>query len=162
MFGTRSIRLPFWCAVIILYFTALQHSESKDSPDSFGDKPQCVMYGVCDESPATPGTNLSCVYHGPPKKLKNDSLETLKIICPELVDKYGDELCCSPEQVDVLQTNINLPQAIVGRCPSCFYNFRQSVCNLACGPTQSAYLNISKTIKSSTKPGKKISFCKPC
>jgi len=111
-------------------------------------KAQCVMYDECGKSPVNPDLNTNCVYNGPPKKLNySESLETLKSLCPELVEKYGDELCCSAAQINTLQQNLGLPQGIIGRCPGCFYNFRQLICELACGQMQSQFLNVTKTKK---------------
>lgn len=119
----------------------------------------CVMYDSCDPSSYT--GNYSCVYNGPPKKLnKGDSpgLDDLRQICPELVEKYGDKFCCAPSQITTLQSNLALPQSVIGRCPSCFYNFRQIFCELACGPNQSLYLNVTKSINSTTNPGMHAKF----
>ncbi|CAL8142438.1 unnamed protein product [Orchesella dallaii] len=114
-------------------------------------KAQCVMYDECGPSPVNPDLQTNCVYDGPPKKLNSsESLETLRSMCPELVEKYGDELCCSAAQITTLQGNLGLPQGIIGRCPSCFYNFRQIICELACGQSQSEFLNVTKSKNATT------------
>ncbi|ODM87820.1 Niemann-Pick C1 protein [Orchesella cincta] len=114
-------------------------------------KAQCVMYDECGPSPLNPDLNTNCVYNGPPKKLNDsEALNTLQSMCPEVVEKYGDELCCSATQINTLQGNLALPQAIIGRCPSCFYNFRRSICELACGQSQSQFLNVTKMQKNDT------------
>jgi len=104
------------------------------------------MYDKCGPSPDDESHELNCAYDGPPKPLDPDSLETLEEYCPELVEKYGDELCCAPEQVDDLVGNLALPQSIIGRCPTCFYNFRQAFCELTCSPKQYQFLNASEIV----------------
>lgn len=132
--------------------------ESKIKNNAFHEeteaKGHCVMYDACDASNIT--GNYPCAYNGPAKKLTNDTtpgLDDLRLICPELVEKYGGKFCCAPAQIETLQSNLGLPQAIIGRCPSCFYNFRQIFCELACGPNQSLYLNVTKSVNSTVKPG---------
>lgn len=114
----------------------------------------CVMYDECDDSPFTPGTKLTCVYNGPPKKLDEDAVGKLQKMCPELVEKYGSTLCCSPTQVETLKSNMDLPKSFISRCPNCFYNFRQIFCELACSPKQSTFLNVTKSINSTVHQGK--------
>lgn len=147
-----------WCSTVAIFFLLVHNLIGVVVVGVDQNAPQrqdgCAMYGVCDESSVNPGTNMTCVYNGPPKEMKDqERMETLRTICPELVEEYGTKLCCAPEQVDILQDNLALPQGIIGRCPSCFYNFRQSICELACSPKQGLYLNVTKAIKSKFKPG---------
>lgn len=152
---------------VILFLAIARSIQASNAPgkvisSTFGDlkektQGKCVMYDVCDQSKFA--GNYSCVYDGPPKKLKagdSPGLEDLRAICPELVEKYGDEFCCSSAQIETLQTNLGMPNAIIGRCPSCYYNFRQIFCELACGPFQAQYLNVTKSIDSTWKPGNKV------
>jgi hypothetical protein len=109
-------------------------------------KGQCRMFGHCGVSPDDTGHVLNCAVNDPPQKLDEASLHTLELFCPELITKYGDELCCNSDQVADLVTNLALPQTIIGRCPTCFYNFRQAFCELACSPNQYQFLNVSKVV----------------
>jgi len=109
-------------------------------------KGQCRMFGHCGESPDDPSHTLNCAVTSPPQELDTDSMHTLELFCPEIIQKYGNELCCNAEQVVDLVSNLALPQTIIGRCPTCFYNFRQAFCELACSPNQYQFLNVSKVV----------------
>ncbi|CAG7836043.1 unnamed protein product [Allacma fusca] len=102
------------------------------------NQPTCVMY-------ETNSDGLNYVYYGPPKELDDTNLDTLKIWCPELVEQYGNKTCCAPSQIVALVENLALPGRIIGRCPSCFYNFRQNFCHLTCSPLQSTYMVPAET-----------------
>ena len=115
------------------------------------------MFDKCKD-PADPfDAGLPCVYHGPARKLDEDSLATLGTFCPELIEEYGDELCCSPDQIVDLVTNLALPRSILAHCPSCYYNFRQSFCYFTCSPKQSDFIKINETETIPDKdPGQEI------
>lgn len=103
------------------------------------------MYGKCGPNPDADYHMLNCVYNGPAKQLDADSLHTLEFYCPEMLAEFGGELCCDQEQVLDLVQNLALPANLIGSCPGCYYNFRQSFCNLACSPKQSDFLNVTDT-----------------
>ena len=39
-----------------------------------------------------------------------------------------------------------LPTKILGRCPTCLYNFKRIFCDMMCSPNQSEFLNASQTV----------------
>ena len=105
------------------------------------------MYDKCGPSPSGPEwQELPCSVSMPARRVPDHDLHTLETYCPELVEKYGSELCCAQSQILDLVQNLALPQSIIARCPSCFYNFRQIFCELTCSPYQSNFLNVSKEV----------------
>ena len=103
---------------------------------------KCVVYGKCH----TEGSKqYLCSVDHPPKILDNNSMPILNQFCPELTAKYGNNLCCAPEQVTDLTTNLGLPSSLISRCPSCYYNFRQSLCDFTCSPYQYRFLSANET-----------------
>jgi len=115
-------------------------------PRADPSQPHCVMYDKCGSPPDTPWVQLPCAVQIPPQVVDDHDLHTLEHFCPELVAKYNSTLCCSQSQILDLSQNLALPQSIISRCPSCYYNFRQLFCELACSPLQSTWVNVSKTI----------------
>ena len=103
------------------------------------------MFDKCKDPNNPFDAGLPCVYHGPARKLDEDNLATLATVCPELIEEYGDELCCSPDQIADLITNLALHRSILAHCPSCYYNFRQSFCHFSCSPKQSDFIRINET-----------------
>jgi len=121
---------------------ALHNKYWKKSEDLEG--PHCVMYDDC-KNPNDPfDAAKPCVYNGPPHELDEDSLATLKEFCPETIAQHGAKLCCAPSQIISLVENLALPRSLINRCPSCYYNFRQSFCDFACSPLQSEFVNVTE------------------
>lgn len=88
--------------------------------------------------------------HRLPQRLANNAtgIEKLKEFCGDTLEMYSDEktptegylLCCRNDQVEALAGQITMAQGIVSRCPSCWKNFRQVFCELACSPYQNYFM----------------------
>ena len=48
--------------------------------------------------------------------------------------KDGVRLCCSKSQLLESQRQFKIPENLLGRCPTCLENFKNTFCNLACSP----------------------------
>ena len=61
---------------------------------------------------------------------------------------FGPEpgVCCSESQIDDLLYNFDQGKIFLGRCPTCYYNFRMNFCDMTCRPDQSKFLR-AKTIE---------------
>lgn len=59
-----------------------------------------------------------------------------------LFRQFGEtpKLCCSEGQLEDLNANFKLAENFLGRCPTCFYNFRMNFCDMTCRPDQSRFL----------------------
>ena len=60
-------------------------------------------------------------------------------------------LCCDEQQVDDILANFGQAEMIIGRCPTCYYNFRINFCEMTCRPTQSEFLKV-ETVKGPCNP----------
>ena len=47
-----------------------------------------------------------------------------------------------------------MAKLMLGRCPSCYYNFRSLFCAMTCGTNQSNYLSVVDTGTSQKYPGR--------
>jgi Niemann-Pick C1 protein len=47
-----------------------------------------------------------------------------------------------------------MAKLMLGRCPSCYYNFRSLFCAMTCSPVHSQFLTIEQTGTSKTYPGR--------
>ena len=61
-------------------------------------------------------------------------------------------VCCTEGQVDDLLKNFGAADAILGRCPTCYYNFRVNFCDMTCSPHQGKFLKPLKTVKGPYQP----------
>jgi Niemann-Pick C1 protein len=62
--------------------------------------------------------------------------------------------CCAPDQIANIANQFGLAKMMLGRCPSCYYNFRSLFCAMTCGMNHSQYLNVTETGNSSLYPGR--------
>lgn len=110
---------------------------------------KCVMYDACANlSPLYKGQNpfesrwQNCEYEGEPRPVDNHHVfDMYKKLCPSLYN--GDEkqaLCCSANQIRILVKSISEAEAIIGSCPSCYFNFRNFWCQLTCHPDQHRFV----------------------
>lgn len=118
----------------------------------------CVMGGICLRYKEPDEENckaLNCLSQTEEEKnpqiLKDEvAITRLKEFCAETLDSYGEEpgggykLCCRAEQIAELSGQIEMAQNIIERCPSCWKNFRQVFCELACSPYQIHFMEAAK------------------
>ncbi len=123
------------------------HEESSTEVENNQTEGQCVMFGLCGDLEGF--GEQTCRVNHPPRELEEHSIESLKEFCPELIDKYGPNLCCDSDQVAELTKNLAMPKSLIGRCPSCFSNFRRSFCEFTCSPHQHKFLNVTETAPTS-------------
>lgn len=121
----------------------------------YADGGQCIWRGLCNTT--SDETALYCNYSGPPISISDSSsLKKLLEVCPEYANSKNPSLslpvCCSPDQIDVFYTSLQLAKMFLGgyvsnhyifffSCPSCFANFRRLFCEMTCNPTQSNFLS---------------------
>lgn len=53
----------------------------------------------------------------------------------------------SPKQINVINKNIKLAANFLKRCPSCFHNLVEHICDFSCSPNQSNFMKIHGTEK---------------
>ena len=68
------------------------------------------------------------------------ALDIVKDICPHLITEHAKdgrlELCCEIKQLSEAKAQFSTLSGIVGRCPTCFGNFKRLFCDLACHPSE--------------------------
>ena len=118
------------------------------------DEGTCIWYGNCGKNSV--GKCLNCYTEGkPPTKLKNDEARNaLFKACPHFRDEYGEDpkVCCTLQQIEDLNVGFDMARPLLGKCPTCFLNFRKNFCASTCSPTQNTFLNVTKTIKGKKEP----------
>ena len=82
-----------------------------------------------------------------PHPLDEDSVETLRKLCPTLFLRDDNPLfCCSTDQVTELADSMGYAlQMGLSRCPSCSYNWRASLCEFTCSSSQADFIKIVNT-----------------
>jgi Niemann-Pick C1 protein len=53
-----------------------------------------------------------------------------------------------------MANQFGMAKLMLGRCPSCYYNFRSLFCAMTCSPDQSRFLTIQETGTSLIYPGR--------
>ena len=49
-----------------------------------------------------------------------------------------------------------MAKLMLGRCPSCYYNFRSLFCAMTCSTVQTTFLSVKEYGNSTTDPGKTV------
>lgn len=62
--------------------------------------------------------------------------------------------CCAPDQIATMADQFGMAKLMLGRCPSCYYNFRSLFCALTCPPDHSRYLTVTQFGESLVHPGR--------
>eukprot|EP00118_Oscarella_pearsei_P017402 m.172024 g.172024 ORF g.172024 m.172024 type:complete len:1424 (+) comp39077_c0_seq10:145-4416(+) len=128
-------------------FSALLFSCLVIVTTSSDDEGHCIWYGQCGQYLS--GT-VNCAYDGPAKRVldqKNgaETLAKLKDFCPTLFEGNDTHTCCDYDQVIALTTQMDTPNQLYSRCPSCWSNFRDLFCSSTCHPNQSRFINVAST-----------------
>jgi hypothetical protein len=61
--------------------------------------------------------------------------------------------CCAPDQIANMANQFGMAKMMLGRCPSCYYNFRSLFCAMTCSTDQSRFLTVKETGNSTLYPG---------
>ncbi|XP_061187973.1 NPC intracellular cholesterol transporter 1-like [Saccostrea echinata] len=101
---------------------------------------KCSMYGECLDRPTG---NLNCNYEGSPKVMnESEGLDILRTYCPNLVTSDQPLTCCDLDQLRSFKKNMGVPQQLLLRCPSCYYNFLYLFCYFTCDPNQADFVKV--------------------
>ncbi|XP_053207752.1 NPC intracellular cholesterol transporter 1-like [Panonychus citri] len=116
---------------------------------------KCVLGGICGHG-GTFQSPIPCYKPHVPEPLVDLNYRSLlKDLCPSFfIENENPSVCCTPEQIDALEKSYETPTQLLSRCPSCFENWKQIFCQMTCSPRQSEFLNVTKTLKVSSKPAK--------
>ncbi|CAF3737766.1 unnamed protein product [Rotaria sp. Silwood1] len=114
----------------------------------------CIWYGQCGTNPL--GRITNCYYNGSAKLLTDETaLKTLETACGMTYHGANSTYtCCAPDQIANMANQFGMAKLMLGRCPSCYYNFRSLFCSMTCSPDHSRFLAITETGNSSLYPGR--------
>ena len=59
--------------------------------------------------------------------------------------------CCDQENIGEMAASLVLASSQFARCPVCYYNFRQSICQMSCSPRQSDFMKITNLTSADSK-----------
>lgn len=108
-----------------------------------GINADCVTYDVCHRNN---DHSLNCPYEGPGFNLTNAIAEEILMRrCPDFYSDISQVVCCSPQQVIIMDDNIQMLEGIFGRCQTCIKNLLKSICALACHPDQDRFMKVTET-----------------
>ncbi|CCH61138.1 hypothetical protein TBLA_0E00770 [Henningerozyma blattae CBS 6284] len=111
-------------------------------------KPQCAMYGNCGKKSLF-GKELPCAIDPTNSSFTTEPIttEVRELIIEVCGEEWSDvdSLCCSKDQILALQKNLKKAGSFISSCPACAKNFNNLFCDFTCSPTQSDYMNITKT-----------------
>ncbi|XP_074593039.1 NPC intracellular cholesterol transporter 1-like isoform X2 [Brevipalpus obovatus] len=121
------------------------------------NKSKCVMWKTCGKVASVVGNvPVPCYEYHDPQPLSPESSATLRSLCPSLFTGSDDDnspVCCSSDQVEALESSYATAYGLLGRCSSCFHNWKQIFCQMTCSPHQSEFV----TVKSYEKFGTNLS-----
>lgn len=104
------------------------------------------MGNICGSGGGIAGdSSIPC--HAPrrPSTLNDtEALATLRNICPDMfATSDNPAVCCTPDQIRETDQNLASPRDLgMGKCPSCYHNFRSLHCNMICSPRQQRFLQV--------------------
>lgn len=140
-----------WKVCANLFFVAVGFLAFFQASSAADDEGQCIWYGVCLEQEG--GIAKNCKYDGPAKPLTDKAaLDVMKKFCPHYVTSDSPALCCDAKQVLQFGKNMAIPHDMLGRCPSCFHNFKNIFCGFTCDPHQSRFMKADQVLP--LPPGK--------
>ncbi|XP_063706480.1 NPC intracellular cholesterol transporter 1 homolog 1b-like [Culicoides brevitarsis] len=101
----------------------------------------CIVSGVCG-----PHVTISSQPPIRGEEITEESLKILQEICPEYYrdGKNGTRVCCTSEQLVVINGKFQRAVAAFGRCPTCTKNILKSICAITCSPDQDKFLKIAE------------------
>ena len=97
------------------------------------------------------GKELPCSNYTKAQTPDVESRERLQKICGQ----DFEYVCCSPAQIESLESNLKRVDAIISSCPACHKNFYDFFCQFSCSPNESTFVEIVKT-ENAKDTGKEI------
>ncbi|KAL4535608.1 hypothetical protein Ndes2526A_g06428 [Nannochloris sp. 'desiccata'] len=107
---------------------------------------QCATYGTCGHRKDSTEDFLPCAINKPAESLPSSTaLKKFQQVCPQLAAELGPDpaVCCTEDQLDILQKSIQQASIFLVGCPACNHNFKSFFCLLTCSPDQATFANIT-------------------
>jgi len=106
------------------------------------DEGYCATYGICghrdDQDP------LSCALNALAEPPDSSTRHKLELVCPQLAAEIGVDgsVCCTEEQLDLIQKQIQIASIFLVGCPACNHNFKHFFCLITCSPDQATFTTV--------------------
>ncbi|KAK4549572.1 hypothetical protein LTR36_006569 [Oleoguttula mirabilis] len=136
-----------WLPLASLTSTALAAAHNPDLT-TIHEAGRCAIRGHCG-SQSLFGSSLPCPDNGLAEEPEDEVRDQLVALCG---DQWSDsKVCCTGEQIDSLQSNLQKAQNIIAACPACKTNFFDLFCTFTCSPDQSLFVNVTATVPKGDK-----------
>ncbi|XP_065913538.1 NPC intracellular cholesterol transporter 1-like isoform X3 [Dysidea avara] len=107
----------------------------------------CIWYDQCKKVEAG---NIkfwyNCLSNKPSVLIADNSYayDVLSEVCPWYINAKPNStrVCCSVSQMNTLRSAVKQLPQYFGHCPSCFRNFMNMLCAVACDPSNSLFMNV--------------------
>lgn len=109
---------------------------------------ECVLDGQCGtiHTALLGHLPIPCYKKHSPAEIKDSSiLEDFKILCPSFFKNSINQFCCNVGQIEAMQRSMDNAKALLSKCPSCHYNWKEIFCQLSCSPNQANFLQVTET-----------------
>ncbi|KAF2670217.1 multidrug efflux transporter AcrB transmembrane domain-containing protein [Microthyrium microscopicum] len=141
----RNPSLPRWKSIYLIWVsTALPLLISAVTHEAG----RCAIRGNCGKEGLF-SPQLPCPDNGPAEVPDDKTRASLIEICGD--DWKDSKVCCKPEQLETLQTNLKRADSIISSCPACRANFVNLFCTFTCSPDQSLFVNVTRTTEKAGK-----------
>jgi Niemann-Pick C1 protein len=109
---------------------------------------RCAIRGHCGKQSFF-GSDLPCPDNGLAEAPSDDLRKQIVSVCG--AEWEARDVCCRPEQVETLKSNLGKAKNIISACPACEKNFFDLFCTFTCSPDQSLFVNVTETVEKSGK-----------
>ena len=134
-----------WLALSSLASTAFAAVDDKGpNLTTVHEAGRCAIRGHC-KKPLFGGA-LPCPDNDSAEDPDDDLRDDLVELCGE--EWKDSKVCCRPEQLESLRSNLKTVNSIIGSCPACKKNFFNLFCTFTCSPDQSLFVNVTGTEES--------------
>ena len=123
-----------------MYDACSKYNEHSSNPATdYNKSPFTCMWFNCYTNRTKTSVSISD-YKEPETLSDHHAIHLYKHLCPMMYKSDNDKVCCSSNQLRILENNLGLAEAVIGSCSSCFLNFRTLWCQMACAPNQDEFM----------------------
>lgn len=124
---------------LLIYYIALLHIATAFAKSNHAPG-YCNTFDNCGKKSLF-GKPLPCANFVPATQPNKESRDKLQKICGQ----DFEYVCCSPDQIDELESSLKRVDPIISSCPACHKNFYDFFCQFSCSPNESTFVEIIKT-----------------
>lgn len=91
------------------------------------------------------GQSLPCASNEPARPIDASLRASLESVCGVATTEAWERSCCTSDQLETLQANLQQAEPLLALCPACKLNFRDFFCSFTCHPDQSTFVSVVET-----------------